>query len=113
MFSRADHGLERGERVAVDGRRRVVIAAVPPHVDNGRHAVKRVLGDVLDVEADLLIDGHDLLSGVVRYRHDDSDGEWHEQPLAPLPSDRWHASIPLSALGRWSYTIEAWVDDWA
>jgi starch synthase (maltosyl-transferring) len=112
MFSRADHGLERGG-VAVDGRRRVVIAAVRPDVDNGRHAVKRVLGDVLEVEAELLVDGHDLVAGVVRYRHEDAAAEWREQPLAPLPGDRWHAAVPLSALGRWSYTVEAWVDDWA
>src|SRR3954468_24253257 len=108
MFSRADHGLERGERVAVDGLRRVVIAAVGPHLDNGRHAIKRVIGDVLDVEAELLVDGHDLLAGVVRYRHDDTATEWRGQPLAPMASvrhdDRWHAGIPLSALGRWSYT---------
>src|SRR4051794_7338571 len=109
MFSRADHGLERGERVAVDGRRRVVIAAVRPQIDDGRHAIKRVLGDVLEVEADLLIDGHDLLAGVVRYRHADTAAEWHEQPLAPLPGDRWHAGIPMSALGSWHYTVEAWV----
>ena len=50
MFSRADHGVERpGRSTVVDGRRRVVVAAVRPELDGGRFPVKRVVGDVLDV----------------------------------------------------------------
>jgi starch synthase (maltosyl-transferring) len=121
MFSRADYGPERGGRAttALDGRRRVVIAAVRPSVDGGRYPIKRVVGDVLDVEADLLVDGHDLIAAVVRYRHedavatDDPAAGWAELPLAPLANDRWHAAVPLPALGRWSYTVEAWLDPWA
>jgi len=117
MFSRADHGpaegLARSSRPsAVDGRRRVVVAAVRPELDGGRFPVKRVIGDVLDVEADLLVDGHDVLAARVLYRHDDAS-TWSEQPLAPLGNDRWHAAVPLTALGRWHYTVESWVDEWA
>ena len=53
MFSRADHRMARPS--VVDGRRRVVVAAVRPELDGGRFPVKRVIGDVLDVEADLLV----------------------------------------------------------
>src|SRR5262245_11182267 len=109
MFSRADHGPERGlARTArpsvVDGRRRVVVAAVRPELDGGRFPVKRIVGDVLDVEADLLVDGHDLLSARVLYRHLDGAAAartWSEVPMAPFGphnSDRWHAAVPLSAL---------------
>jgi starch synthase (maltosyl-transferring) len=110
MFSRADHGMERPS--PIDGRRRVVVAAVRPQLDCGRFAVKRVVGDVLDVEADLLVDGHDVLTGRVLYRHE-SEKQWSEQALAPLGNDRWHAGLPLSALGRWHYTVESWVDEWS
>ncbi|HEX9101696.1 MAG TPA: maltotransferase domain-containing protein, partial [Polyangia bacterium] len=117
MFSRADHGpaegLARSSRPSpLDGRRRVVVAAVRPELDGGRFPVKRVLGDVLDIEADLVVDGHDLLAARVLYRHED-EGAWSEQALAPLGDDRWHAALPLSALGRWHYTVESWVDEWA
>jgi starch synthase (maltosyl-transferring) len=117
MFSRADHtpveGLARPSRPSlVDGRRRVVVAAVRPELDGGRFAVKRVVGDVLDVEADLLVDGHDVLAARVLYRHE-SEKAWSEQALAPLGNDRWHAGLPLSALGRWHYTVESWIDEWA
>ncbi|MGZ3408127.1 MAG: maltotransferase domain-containing protein, partial [Polyangia bacterium] len=110
MFSRADHGMERPSRI--DGRRRVVVAAVRPELDGGRCAVKRVVGDVLDVEADLVVDGHDVLAARVLFRHE-HEKQWSEQALAPLGNDRWHAGLPLSALGRWHYTVEAWVDEWA
>src|SRR5438270_315490 len=117
MFSRADHGpgegLARSSRASlVDGRRRVIVAAVRPELDGGRFPVKRVVGDVLDVEADLLVDGHDILAARLLYRHE-SDSTWSEQPLAPSGNDRWHATLPLSSLGRWHYTVESWVDEWA
>jgi starch synthase (maltosyl-transferring) len=113
MFSRVDHGVERPARPSqVDGRRRVVVAAVRPELDGGRFPVKRVIGDVLDVEADLLVDGHETLAARVLYRHERA-GAWSEQPLAPLGNDRWHAGVPLSELGRWQYTVESWIDEWA
>jgi starch synthase (maltosyl-transferring) len=117
MFSRADHGpgegLARASRASlVDGRRRVIVAAVRPELDGGRFPVKRVVGDVLDVEADLLVDGHDILAARLLYRHE-NESTWSEQALAPLGNDRWHATLPLSALGRWHYTVESWVDEWA
>src|SRR5690349_4597446 len=98
MFSRAGEGpaegLARSSRPSLlDGRRRVVVAAVRPELDGGRFPIKRVIGDVLDVEADLLVDGHDVLAARVLYRHADADldrsasagasSTWSEQPLAP------------------------------
>jgi starch synthase (maltosyl-transferring) len=80
MFSRADHGpgegLARPSRTSVvDGRRRVIVAAVRPELDGGRFAVKRVVGDVLEIEADLLVDGHDILAARVLFRHEHAS-EW-------------------------------------
>jgi starch synthase (maltosyl-transferring) len=113
MFSRVAHGMERPSRPSVlDGRRRVVVAAVRPEIDGGRFAVKRVVGDLFDVEADLLVDGHDLLAARVLYRHE-HESAWSERPLDPLGNDRWHAALLLPALGRWQYTVESWVDEWA
>ena len=113
MYSRADHGMERPALPSVvDGRRRVVVAAVRPEVDGGLHPVKRAVGEVLDVEADLLVDGHDLLAARVLYRHERA-AAWSEQALVPLGNDRWHAQLPLGELGRWLYTVESWVDEWA
>ncbi len=93
-------------------RRRVVVADVRPRVDAGRHPVKRVVGDRLDVEADLVVDGHDLLAGVVRHRHE-SVTEWTESPLVAAPNDVFHGAFDLPLLGGWRYAVEGWVDAFA
>ena len=87
-------------RSVVDGRRRVIVAAVRPEIDGGRFPVKRVVGDVLDVEADLLVDGHDILAARVLYRHDDGRRveragarSARQRPLARrVPADRRSAA---------------------
>ena len=92
-----------------DGRRRVVIEAVDPEIDGGRFAAKRTLGDVVRVEADIFTDGHDSISAALRYRHEGSDS-WNEEPMKALVNDRWAAEFSVLELGRYRYTIHAWVD---
>jgi len=90
-------------------RRRIVIEAVEPELDCGRYAIKRELGDTLDVWADIFRDGHDALAAAVRYRHED-DPTWWETRMRFVDNDRWHATFRLDRLGRWLYTIVAWTD---
>jgi starch synthase (maltosyl-transferring) len=88
---------------------RVVIEAVAPSVDCGRHPVKRILGDKVGVEADCFAEGHDLLAVTLRFRHDD-DELWQSTPMEPLGNDRWGASFGVDRLGLWHFGIEARVD---
>jgi starch synthase (maltosyl-transferring) len=96
-----------------DGRARVIILGLRPEIDLGAYAAKTVVGDPFTVEADLVADGHDVVAGRLRYRHD-GDATWSEQPLAPvLPGagdDRWRASFTPDRLGRWHYGVQAWID---
>jgi starch synthase (maltosyl-transferring) len=101
--------MGKAETFADTARKRVIVEGVQPQVDCGRHPVKRVVGDTLTVETDLVADGHDELAGVLRYRHAD-DAQWSERALTFLVNDRWRGAFPLSKLGRWQYTVEAWVD---
>jgi starch synthase (maltosyl-transferring) len=121
----------------IDGRRRVFIDAIFPEVDGGRHPIKRVLGDRITVMADLLVDGHDQVAGVLLYRTAGAPS-WREEALRPQPpaqsprsalaaqkssapapapaqpvEDRWCASFVVDTIGRWEYTISAWVDTWS
>jgi starch synthase (maltosyl-transferring) len=90
-------------------RRRIIIEGVKPEIDAGRYPVKRIPGDEVVVEADLVADGHDELAGVLRYRHADTK-RFDETPLEPLGNDRWRAAFTVSKLGRYIYTFCAWVD---
>jgi starch synthase (maltosyl-transferring) len=94
-----------------DGRRRVVIENVTPRVDDGHFPIKRIVGDVLDVEADAFTDGHDEIRVVVRWRSDDS-AAWRETEMEPLGNDHWRASFPLPTIGRYEYSVAGWVNHW-
>jgi len=94
-----------------DGRRRVVIENVTPQIDCGRFPVKRVVGDVLVIEADAFIDGHDEIRVVLRTRVGQADA-WHETEMEPLGNDHWRASVSLTELGRYEYSVAGWVDHW-
>jgi starch synthase (maltosyl-transferring) len=93
----------------LDGRRRVVIEGVKPEIDAGRFAAKRVVGDMVRVEADIFTDGHDAIAAVLLYKHQ-KETEWLEQPMQFDVNDRWWAEFPVSELGRYQYTLQAWVD---
>ncbi len=92
-----------------EARRRVVIEGVKPEIDGGRFPIKRVVGEPVVVEADIFADGHDTLSAVLLYRKEGEEG-WHEVPMEPLVNDRWRGEFKVTELGRYRYTLEAWVD---
>jgi len=89
---------------------RLVIEHVTPELDAGRHPVKRVLGDVIEVEADIYKDGHDAIAARIVYSGPGDEG-WQSTPLEyQYPPDRWSGRFEVSRVGRWRYTVEAWPD---
>nr|MBA3732417.1 DUF3416 domain-containing protein [Gammaproteobacteria bacterium] len=101
--------MSETDTLLAHGRRRVVIEGVKPQIDGGRFAVKRVIGDSMEIEADIFADGHDEISAWLLYRHENERG-WHEIPMQALVNDRWRAKFELDQLGRYRYTMQAWVD---
>ena len=55
-------------RVIEEGRKRVVIENVKPEIDSGAFPAKRVVGEKVEVSADIFSDGHDSLSARLLYR---------------------------------------------
>jgi starch synthase (maltosyl-transferring) len=90
----------------------VVIENIVPQVDGGRFAVKRSVGEIVRVEADAFVDGHDKIAVIVRHRFGTSD-RWHEVDMAPLVNDRWVGEFPVHAMGWHEFTVAAWVDRFA
>jgi starch synthase (maltosyl-transferring) len=89
--------------------RRVVIERVEPEVDGGKFAIKRTVGEEVRVRADIYADGHDLLSAMLLCQPV-GDSVWTEVPMRVINNDRWEASFRVEKLGRYVYTIVAWVD---
>ena len=88
----------------------ITIEGVTPEIDAGRFAAKRTVGQRCAVAADVYKDGHDALRARVRFRGPGADG-WSYAPLAyDFAADRWHGDFALDAVGRWTFTVEAWTD---
>ena len=88
---------------------RIAIERITPTADDGRYAVKRTVGDIVSVEADIFSDGHDVLAAELTWRPG-SDAPIQRMPMRLIVNDRWTAEFPLLRPGRHSFTIEAWLD---
>ncbi len=92
-----------------EDRKRVTIEGVRPEVDGGRFPIKRAIGEKVVVEADIFADSHDVLSSVLKFRKEGAS-QWRSLPMESLANDRWRGSFAVTEMGRYGYTIEAWVD---
>jgi starch synthase (maltosyl-transferring) len=90
---------------------RVRISDVSPQIDCGRYAVKRVVGETVEVGATVVADGHAQVRAELRYRRVGAS-RWNCVPMieAQDEPDRFGAAFPVEATGRWEYTVSAWVD---
>ncbi len=110
--ARQSAALGKKSAATAIGAPRLAIEHVTPAVDGGRFPVKRNAGDSVRVEADILIDGHESLAAVLRYRGM-GDPDWREVRMEPVGNDRHAASFPLLRIGRHEFAIEAWRDGFA
>ncbi|HSY07105.1 MAG TPA: alpha-1,4-glucan--maltose-1-phosphate maltosyltransferase [Steroidobacteraceae bacterium] len=88
---------------------RVVIENIQPQIDGGSVPVRRVAGEEVGVEVRVFTDGHDEIDGALLFRAEASD-QWQTVALVPLGNDLWRAQFQVQRLGRYEYTVCAWVD---
>src|ERR1700681_1601079 len=88
---------------------RVVIERVSPQIDAGRFPIKRTVGELLTVEADVYVDGQEHAGAVVLARKA-AARDWPEVLCKPLGNDRWYAEFTPMEVGVYQYTLEAWPD---
>jgi len=88
---------------------RIQIENVWPMLDCGRYPVKRTLGGHVEVWADIFRDGHEILKAAVKYRPAGTRA-WLQTPMEHDEADRWRGVFEPTALGRWQFVVEAWVD---
>jgi starch synthase (maltosyl-transferring) len=102
--------------VRVDAPARIRILDVTPQIDGGRFAVKRTVGERLDVSAEVFRDGHDAIRAVLRYRAP-GEADWREAPMAwvdrEVDGDRWVGSFVPDREGIWTYEVGAFTDHFA
>lgn len=85
----------------------ICICNVSPELDSGRFPVKRILGDVVAVEADIFTQiGGPRFHATLKFRHS-AEADWTVTPMESLGNDRWRACFPVSRLGQYEYEIHA------
>ncbi len=88
------------------------IEDIYPSIDGGRFAVKRIIGEPIEVWADIFRDGHDVVAAELIWRCE-KDTELNRIPMRLHSNDRWTASFTPQHIGRHVYAIEAWTDEFA
>ena len=57
--------------------KRVVIENISPQINGGEFSIKRVVGEVVEVSATVLGDGHDVIAASILYKHE-REKKWRE-----------------------------------
>ena len=71
---------------------RIYIEDVYPVVDGGRFPVKRIVGEEVDIWADIFHDGHVVLAAELLWRRERAD-KWLRVTMVLHDNDRWTASF--------------------
>jgi starch synthase (maltosyl-transferring) len=87
---------------------RVAIENVYPVIDGGRFPAKRIVGDLVEVAADIFTDGHEKLAADLVVREPGQDPV--RIRMKPIVNDRWLARCVLEKQGLTHFDIEAWRD---
>ncbi len=82
-----------------------------PSLGAPNYLIKRIVGEPLDVYADVFTDGHVILCAVLKWRIA-GGSRWFESSMRPLENDRWQGRCQFPSCGRWEYVVEAWADEW-
>jgi len=87
---------------------RIVISNVNPQVEEGRFAIKRMIGDAVVVSADIFTDGYSAVAASLLFSHNKQ--EWKEVPLQATDNDRWIGQFLVETLGECFFVLHAWID---
>ncbi|WP_338357437.1 alpha-1,4-glucan--maltose-1-phosphate maltosyltransferase [Yeosuana marina] len=93
----------------MQNQKRVVIDYVYPKINDGDFYIKRVVNEIVHVDAHVLVDGHDLIAASVLYKHE-NDKKWHETRMHHVVNDEWKASFTVTKQGYYTYKVQGWVD---
>ena len=89
--------------------KRVVIDQVTPQLNCGEFYIKRVLGEFVNVNAHVLVDGHDVIAASVLFKHE-KEKKWSEVRMQDAGNDEWFATFQVEKQGFYTYKVEGWVD---
>ncbi|WP_178987969.1 alpha-1,4-glucan--maltose-1-phosphate maltosyltransferase [Winogradskyella schleiferi] len=88
---------------------RVVIDYVSPQINCGEFYIKRVINEIVNVDAHVFGDGHDIIAVSVLFKYKNAK-TWSEVRMHETGNDEWKASFSVEKQGFYSYKVQGWVD---
>lgn len=89
-------------------KRRVVIENVKPLVNHGEFPIKRVVEEQVQIKADIVADGHDVLQAEVV--HTTPQKQQHHYRIHLAENDSFKGKFQVFERGYHSYFLQAWID---
>lgn len=78
-------------------------------MDGGVNFIKRVVGQQIEVTADVLADGHDTIESAIRF-DPEGDSEWGEVRMYGVGNEVKKGHFKVEKQGFYAYYVEGWVD---
>ncbi|MEO5583069.1 MAG: maltotransferase domain-containing protein, partial [Saprospiraceae bacterium] len=93
----------------INGQCRVFAAVTSPIVDGGKYSIRRVVGQWVNVHAQIICDGHDVIQGALQFKpiHETA---WEEHRIWSHSEDHWSGKFKVETQGLWEYRVAGWVD---
>lgn len=88
---------------------RVVIENINPQLQCGAFFIKRIIGEQVNVYADVFPDGHDIIQAEVLFKHE-SEKNFNQTRMKHLGDDVHKAFFLVEKQGFYDYKVRAWVD---
>lgn len=88
---------------------RVLIENIQPQLNSGKFPIKRVIGEKVQLKADIVADGHDVLQAAVIVEPPNSK-KTEEYRLTAGFNDTYFGEFTVKKQGYYTYYIEAWID---
>lgn len=89
---------------------RIIIENMAPQLQGGAFFIKRIVGEIVTVTADVLGDGHDVLQTELCYKWE-TDKEWETERLQHIKNDSYTTSFHVIKQGFYEYKIKGWIDN--
>lgn len=93
----------------INGQSRVFAAVTSPIVDGGQYSIRRVVDQWVQVDAQILCDGHDVIQGELQFKKS-TDKEWQAHRIWSYAEDKWRGRFKVTSQGYWEYRVAGWVD---
>jgi len=100
----ADHRAQLG---------RIPIRQLSPRQPENLWPAKSFVGEVVPFEATVFKEGHDVLGVELLLTDPEGFQTAHRMTMVAPGTDRWRAVIQPETEGDWTWSVQAWVDDYA